>query len=248
MKECSGVLGLSHVGAHAAYVADANAAIVVLGDVGALVLDGAAFFYEVFWDLVGAGLYLYHVVVADVTPAVAVLVPFADFVHGVVTASGGGCAVDDDVLYFLGVERMHVTRVVRKIRMMIILYVVGICSRCCSWVWVVWVAWADWVLVAVVVVMVTAAMGVVSSCMDRMGRKFFRICAGCGVSKVRVIAWAVRLSFLVVVVVAAVVVSFCRRCLLVLQEVRSDIRRTAIKWPNKGRSGFLFIVGAGGLC
>ena len=138
-------------------------------------------------------------------------------------------------------------RVVRKIRMIMSLYVVGICSRCCSWVWVVWVAWADWVLVAVVVVMVTAPMGVVSSCMERMGKRFLRIFAGCGVSKVRVIAWAVRLSFLVVVVVAAVVVSLCRRVLLVLQAVRVVIRRTAIKWPNKGRRGFI-VAGAGGLC
>lgn len=124
-------------------------------------------------------------------------------------------------------------RVVRKIRMMMVLYVVGICSRCCSWVLVVWVAWADWVLVAVVVVMVTAAMGGVSSCMERMGKSFLIIFAGCGVSNVRVIAWAVRLSFLVVVVVAAVVVSLCRRALVVLQAVRLAIRRTAIKWPNK---------------
>ena len=137
--------------------------------------------------------------------------------------------------------------VVRKIRMMMALYVVGICSRCCSWVWVVWVAWADWVLVAVAVVIVTAAMGGVSSCIERMGSRFFRICAGCGVSNVRVIAWAVRLSFLVVVVVAAVVVSRCRRCLLVLQAVRFAIRRTAIKWPNKGRRGFIVAV-VGGLC
>lgn len=138
-------------------------------------------------------------------------------------------------------------RVVRKIRMMRVLYVVGTCSRCCSWVWVVWVDSADWVLVAVVVVIVTAAMSGVSSSMERMGKRFLRIFAGCGVSNVRVIAWAVRLSFLVVVVVAAVVVSCCRRCLLDLQAVRFAARRTAIKWPNKGRRGFI-AVGAGGLC
>ena len=137
-------------------------------------------------------------------------------------------------------------RVIRKIRMMMALYFVGICSRCCSWVWVVWVAWADWVLVAVAVVIVTAAMGGVSVVMA--GRMVCSHLGGCcGVSKVRVIAWAVRLSFLVVVVVAAVVVSRCRRCLLVLQAVRFVIRRTAIKWPNKGRRGFI-VAGAGGLC
>ena len=137
-------------------------------------------------------------------------------------------------------------RVVRKIRMMMVLYVVGICSRCCSWVWVVWVDRADWVLVAVVVVIVTAAMGGVS--VEISGRIVCSHFVGfCGVSKVRVIAWAVRLSFLVAVVVAAAVVSLCRRVLVVLQAVRLAIRRTAIKWPNKGRRGFLFIVGAG-LC
>lgn len=139
-------------------------------------------------------------------------------------------------------------RVVRKIRMMMVLYVVGICSFCCCWVWVVWVAWADWVLVAVAVVIVTAAMRGVSSSMERRGSRFFRIVAGCGVSNVRVIAWAVRLSFLVVVVVAAVVVSLCRRFLVVLQAVRLAIRRTAIKWPNKGRRVFIVAVLAGGLC
>lgn len=139
-------------------------------------------------------------------------------------------------------------RVVRKIMMMMVLYVVGICSFCCCWVWVVWVAWADWVLVAVAVVMVTVAMRGVSSSMERMGRRFLRIFAGCGVSNVRVIDWAVRLSFLVVVVVAAVVVSLCRRVLLVLQAVRFAARRTAIKWPNKGRRGFIVAVLAGGLC
>lgn len=228
--------------------------MVVFGDVGTLVLDGAAFLYEFFWVLVGDGLYFYHVVVADIAPAVAVLVPSADFAYGVVTASGGGCAVDDDVLYFLGVERAHVMRVVRKMRMMMVLYVVGICSFCCCWVWVVWVAWADWVLVAVavVVVIVMAVMGGVS--VEISGRIACSHFVGfCGVSKVRVIALAVRLSFLVVVVAAAVVVSLCRRVLVVLQAVRlavrrTAIRRTAIKWPNKGRRGVLFIVGAGGLC
>ena len=83
---CSGVGGVA-VGIEAADIGDADALGVVAGTVGADLLDGTA--------SVDAAVGIYHIMIADVVPAEALVVA-ADALHGAVGIGAGGGAVDDD--------------------------------------------------------------------------------------------------------------------------------------------------------